>query len=619
MLPQTSFPQYKTRNRLGLTSAWDFLLIYTFLAVALKSLLLLAALHSPDSSSLNTAKTFFGQPPYAAQIAFILSFLALGLLFKNRARWHYYNIFNLLVSILLFWDLIYYRAYANFFSLRFLLHPNGFNPLSFNLWTFIRPIDFLFLIDLLVLGFLTIRGKSFYQNQKRRPIIGLLLLVLSVSFISYDHYRIDTKDETKGRMIFLRTCWVPFQTISNTSPIGYHVLDVMNLFNETKQYKLSAQQQTEVQGWFKQNEENLPDNSYKGMFKGKNLILIQVESLESFELNQKANGQEITPTLNRLLKNSLYFSNFYEQVNGGTSSDCDLLTATSTFPVRTGTNFYRYPTNSYNSLPLLFGGMGYNTISSHPEPAGDWNWIEAHHNIGYQTLWDLRQFNVDETIGLGLSDGSYMKQLNEKIAHQPQPFLLHFVTLTSHGPFDMPENNKGLKLDPSFDKTMMGSYFQAVNYTDQQIGLFLDRLDKQGLLDNTVVAIFGDHAGVHKFYQDKIKTIPLENEEWRTNTHKLPLIIYSKGMKPVTIPTIGGQVDTMPTFAYLMGIDRTKFNSTAMGKVLVNTNKNYTILNDGTVIGTPPTEDAKQHVLQSFQIADLVHESNYFESYGLKH
>lgn len=594
------------------------LTLYTFIAILWKSQLLLAALHAPDTAGINIGNMYFTVPPVISHFMFILFVVAFGLLFKKRGRRIYLIGIQVLFSLLLFGDLVYYRAYAAFLSLRFILHPNGFNPLDYNLWTFIRPFDFWLLIDIVVIAavalfrFRNTSVMSRRRERKRQPILAITLMLLAAGIVSYDHYRIDVKDTTHGEMMFFKLSWAPFQTMSDLSPIGYHLYDGLRLFGEAKGIELADQERAEVQDWLASNAEGLPDNSYKGKFQGKNLIVIQVESLENFVIGQQVNGQEITPNINRLLGNSLYFTHFYEQVNNGTSSDSDLMTTTSVFPVRSGANFFRYPTNTYNSLPKLMEGMGYQTISTHPEPAGSWNWVEAHHNIGYQTSWDLRKYKVDDTVGLGLSDESYLRQLGDKMTDVQSPFMLHVVTLSSHGPFDLPEKTRELRLDPSLDKTIMGAYFQAVNYTDKQIGKFIDKLDQLGLLDQTVVAIYGDHTGVHKYYQDQVDAIPyLENEAWRTHSLQLPFIIYSKGMQGEEIPTIGGQIDTLPTLAYLMGVDKAKFESTAMGKILVNTNKNFTILNNGTLVGEPRDAE-KDHILRSFQIANWLHESNYF-------
>ena len=124
------------------------------------------------------------------------------------------------------------------------------------------------------------------RERKRQPILAITLMLLAAGIVSYDHYRIDVKDTTHGEMMFFKLSWAPFQTMSDLSPIGYHLYDGLRLFGEAKGIKLADQERTEVQDWLKSNAESLPDNSYKGKFQGKNLIVIQVESLENFVIGE---------------------------------------------------------------------------------------------------------------------------------------------------------------------------------------------------------------------------------------------------------------------------------------------------------------------------------------------
>ena len=94
------------------------------------------------------------------------------------------------------------------------------------------------------------------------------------------------------------------------------------------------QDKADINELFEVKKENLPNNEYFARSKGKNLIYIQVESLENFVIGQKINGKEITPNLNKLVQSSLYFPNTFEQVNEGTSSDADLMVNTSMLPLR---------------------------------------------------------------------------------------------------------------------------------------------------------------------------------------------------------------------------------------------------------------------------------------------
>ncbi len=125
--------------------------------------------------------------------------------------------------------------------------------------------------------------------------------------------------------------------------------------------------------------------------------------------------------------------------------------------------------------------------------------------------------------------------------------------------------------------------------------------------------IYGDHGGVHKFYEDKIKDAPLEGDWWKDDEKEIPFLIYNPSINGETISKEGGQIDFLPTIAYLLGFNRDTFDSTAMGRVLVNTNRNASILNNGEIVGNPTPEE-KAHLEKSFNIADMIIQGNYFKN-----
>ena len=181
------------------------------------------------------------------------------------------------------------------------------------------------------------------------------------------------------------------------------------------------------------------------MFKDKNLIVIQVESLESFIIGKEVNNQKLTPVMDNLINTGLYFPNIYEQVNEGTSSDSDLMVNTSMLPLRRGSTFFRYPNTTYNSLPLLLKDTGYETAAIHSDKGSFWNYVGGLTGIGFENFLDYFSFNMDEEIGMGLSDESYFKQLIPKLKDMKDPFYSFTVTLTSHGPFDLPDEYRNIR------------------------------------------------------------------------------------------------------------------------------------------------------------------------------
>ncbi|HHY27906.1 MAG TPA: sulfatase-like hydrolase/transferase, partial [Desulfitobacterium dehalogenans] len=167
-----------------------------------------------------------------------------------------------------------------------------------------------------------------------------------------------------------------------------------------------------------------------------------------------------------------------------------------------------------------------------------------------------------------------------------------------------------LEIDPRIDRTKLGGYFQSIHYTDKQIGMFIESLDQKGLLENTVIVIYGDHGGIHKYYNDELPGIQPQEDWWMENDRKVPFLIYKKGLGPKVIETTGGQIDILPTVAYLMGIEEEKYVKTAQGRNLMTTQRDYAVLADGTFVGT--SKELEDHAVKGLTLSDLIIQSNYF-------
>jgi len=589
---------------------------YTWLALLLKSFLFLALVNN-DGLHFNLIKAFqlFTNPPFfLVYIAFEVGFLSLTFLFRGKLHYWALVIVNLLLSLVMITDLMNFRASGNFLSVYVLSQSSNLDNLFSSIVSMLRPADLVFGIDLIILMLVGYKIAPKFKSDVRSFPIFLMLTLASLSYISINHFVVDVLGKNTQFYLFKRS-WSPNQTMSNLSPLGYHLFDTYKYREESRPLSLSVDDKQRVEAWFSDKKETLPVNNYSSLFKGKNLIVLQVESLEKFVVGKQVNGQEITPNLNRLLNNSLYFPNFYEQVWNGTSSDAELMANTSVYPVRQGSTFFRFPGNTYNSLPKILESHGYQTLAIHPDKGGYWNWRQALTAIGFQKTIDEGFFQMDERIGLGLSDGSYLRQLGQVIKAEKQPFYTFLVTLTSHAPFDLPAQYCGLNLDPVLQKSKLGGYFQSIHYTDQQIGAFIDKLDKDGVLDNTAIVLYGDHTGVHKFYDDEIKQLKNPEEWWLEGHSQIPLIIYSKGMTGEEIKTTGGHIDILPTLAYLMGAESDEYEGTAMGRNLLNTKKDFAVLSNGQLVGTFSAEKERKNAQQGVGIADEIIRSNYFEFY----
>lgn len=545
-------------------------------------------------------------------LAFILAFLSFYFLFKNKGKIRFLFGMNIFLTLLIAVDLWYYRGFRTVPSLIIVKQTANLDNLSGSVFSMMSPLDILLFVDIILMCIFWRKLKRIYSTVPRNIGVFAVILAICVGFIGYVPFVTKVLDKEHPKS-YLYSIYDPNNTARYFSPIGYHVFNAYQVYRDSKPYELKDEEVSEIKQWFEDKKENLPDNEYKGKYKGKNLILVQVESLESFVIGEKVGDEEITPNLNKLLSKSIYFPNIKEQVNEGTSSDSDLMVNTSVFPLRQGSTFFSYPGNTYMSLPKLLQQNGYETMAIHPDKGPFWNWMEGLKGVGFEKLVDYYSFNADETIGLGISDRTYLQQIVPMLKDMKKPFYSFMVTLTSHGPFDLPKEYREMNLTGDLGNNILGDYFQSVHYTDKQIGMFIDELDKAGILDDSIVVITGDHTGVHKYYTDKLATLSNPKDSWMDINWNIPLMIYDKNSdKGTTLDTIGGQIDTMPTLAYLMGVDEDKYINSAMGRNLLKTNKSFAVLTSRTVMGD---EKERDHALKGFEIADKILKSNYFEKY----
>ena len=585
----------------------------TVLDMLLKNILFMTLIHMASynlGTSLTKALAFS-----VVYLGFVLLFYAFGYTLSNNRQTIFYIILNTLFSILLLADLWYFRANRDFLGLKNILVSGTFNPSNLSL---INPkiIDVVFFIDIiLIIARFSIKRVSIVQKRsipKFSSSFGVSIAIIIASVICIDIFKLSSYSTAS----ISTTQWNPAETITAAGPISYHLQEASKSINRLIS-KPSSDDVSEIETWLNYNKENLPDNEYKGLFKGKNVIFLQIESLENFIIGQKANDKEIAPFLTKLSKESLYFTNIYEQNNGGDSIDCDFLINSSTFTLGDQITGLNYGDNIYpNSLPRLFDNLGYKTITSHAENYAAFNWSELHKNaFGVNTLWSLDDYNNDEAIGYGISDRTFLNQLSEKLKNIQQPFFFQSPTLSSHGPFEIGKQYRELGLPKEIDESKLGGYFESIHYTDAQIKMFFEKLDQAGILNNTVVVMYGDHTGVHKYYNNEIKDLNYEGNWWKEYDHKIPLIIYTPNMKPSIIKASGGQSDFLPTIAYLMGIDKSQYENTSMGRVLVNTNRNSTIIRTKEIEGNVQSPEEEQHVLNSYAIGQKIIKDNFFAKY----
>ncbi len=310
----------------------------------------------------------------------------------------------------------------------------------------------------------------------------------------------------------------------------------------------------------------LHQGNYTGIAQGKNLIVIQWESLQNFVVNRKVEGEEITPVLNRLLNEEgvLYYDDYYHVTSRGSTSDAEFVTQNSLVPSTESPSFAQYDANAYYGLPWLMRDNGYTAWVMHGYDRTFWNRDVMYPQLGFERFIGDDDYDSSENIGFGINDRDFMTQSISYIKEMRdlgKPFYAYLVTLTSHTPYEMPEKYQVLPLPDYMEGTYVGNYLQAIHYTDEVLGEFLEALRAEGLYDDTVIAIYGDHYGV-QILNDEIGDVMSEylGHHYRVDEiTNVPLILKVPGIEGShTISDTGSMMDFYPTIQNLFGYDNTK-------------------------------------------------------------
>jgi len=367
-------------------------------------------------------------------------------------------------------------------------------------------------------------------------------------------------------------------TVSSQELYTYHVKDIRNALTE-EEAVLGRSFFTEEDIVSLKERSKLMKGQYTGLGQGKNLIVIQVEALQNFPINCFYDGQEITPNLNRLIKDkgTLYFNNYYQQIGRGNTSDAEFVTNNSLYPSSEESIYKAYADNTFYGLPWILRDNGYTSWVFHGYKKEFWNREKAYVNQGFQRFLSEEdyEFTEEETVGFGIIDEVFYKQTMEYIKEldsvDENPFHAFIISLTSHTPFNMPEKFQYLDIREEHKGTILGNYLQAIHYADMALGKFIESLKEEGYYDNSVIAIYGDHFAITGLNESGISLMtdflgkPYDLDEMM----KVPLIIHVPGLEENrTITKLGSQLDFLPTILNIMGYENEK--GIMFGRDLIN-------------------------------------------------
>lgn len=466
---------------------------------------------------------------------------------------------NLGLSLLFLSDTMYFHHFFTLIPVHSIYQIRQVGAVSNSIVSLMKPQYLLFFVDTLLLWILLKRKELvfpvFMKSHKKMISLIMVILMFSTSLLIYE-----VGVDTEGN-------YTPY----NLGVINYHLYDMMDFFVKGQ---LDIDKVEAIMNTINQEDEK---PKAFGLAKGRNIITIQAESLQNFVINREMNGQSITPVLNNLInQDSIYFKRYYEQVGWGNTSDAEFISHNSFYPSTKTFSYKAFEDNKFASFPMLLKEEGYSTIAFHGNEGGFWNRENIYPSQGIDNFISLEDLQQDELIGIGLSDGSLFRQSVDFLKKQPQPFYAFYITLTSHHPFIIEEQYKGLKIEGEYQDTVLEDYLQSVHYLDQQIGNFIDMLKAEGLYEDSIIVIYGDHEGLDMRDEETYQLLtdflgkPYQNDEM----FRVPFIVHipNSGLQQ-EVTTAGGQIDFFPTMANLMGIEID--GGKLLGKDLLNTQDGF--------------------------------------------
>lgn len=515
--------------------------------------------------------------------AIIILISTIGYRLTLKSRKYLYTLFMAFTYITSYINIVYFRYYSSYISISLFKQLSQLDDVSDGAATALKMFDILFfgamVISIVVIFRLAYENHEFKNKNKDISRIFIKVFII-IALVGVSTLR-------SKQYVRIYKMWNRPYVAENFGLYTYHTADFFKSLNMFMIGRVDEDDYQTFLEYFAENEQI--SNEYTGMFEGKNVIVIHAESLENFLINYELEGREITPNFNELANNGYYFSNMYSQESVGTSSDSEFVFNTSLLPVNYGTIFLTHFNNTYVSTPGLLKEEGYTTFSLHGNNGSFWNRNVMHKTLGFDFMIDKSLYNVQEEyeIGLGLSDEQFFNQSVEFLKSAKQPYYSVFITLTNHTPFAETDkyvtyDEEGNELPPlacgKFEDENICNYFKSVNYADWAFGEFIDTLEEERMLDETVIVIYGDHpANLLPENIELVQDKTLSKTEIKAS-EQVPFIIYSKDIEePKEIKTVMGMIDAAPTLQNMLGI----YNPYALGNDIFNMDENMVIFNNG--------------------------------------
>lgn len=515
-------------------------------------------------SILITLKTLlFIKATHIEYNALVILFISLGVslfivssvgMSKLKSKKIILTLFYIFISAVMLVDVVHYTYFNSLPSVKMLSQAGQLTDVSDSVKSLLNLKNLFFVIDIpFVIYYIFKINKDMERefNKTTRIAVPSALLIITITLF--------TIININGQI----------NSIKLQEIYTFHFTDIKDALSKEEELTTLEGNTIFTQEDLDELKERarLKEGRFTGLGKERNLIVIQVEALQSFVVDLVYNGQEITPNINKLIhdSSSLYYDNYYQLLGRGNTADAEFVSNNSLHPSMETPTYDQYEENTFYGLPWVLRDNGYTPWAFHGYKKEFWNRDKAYVNQGFQRFISEEDYEFEETIGLGITDKDFFHQtidyLKELDSIDENPFYAFIVTLTSHNPFDMPEEYHVLDIKAGHKNTILGNYLQSIHYTDKYIGEFIEELKREGLYDNSVIALYGDHFAIQNTTVEihEIMEGFLGHKYDYDDIMNIPLVIHIPGEElGETISKVGSQIDFFPTILNIMGYDNSK-------------------------------------------------------------
>jgi lipoteichoic acid synthase len=425
----------------------------------------------------------------------------------------------------------------------------------------LRPVDALYYVDVLTALVVTpLYVRACRRVPSLRPLqrAGVAAILLLAGIVSV----------------------VPLaKTVGRDATIYQAVRDRFSL--EPAPEAIGAPQREKVPAFLREHRAR-ERSALFGVASRKNVIVMSAELLSAYPLGLVVEGQAIMPRFSAFAREGLSFTSFYDQTGSGGTSDGEFIALHSLHGVTSAAVAFRHPQTEFRGLPAILAARGYTTVSACGAAADFWNMQTTHRRLGFQKSHFADSFQITERINGWLADAPFFDQVVPRLARERAPFMAFLLSSSNHHPFALPAPHWTLKLG-SLEGTELGDYLHSVHYFDEAFGQFVDRLRATGLLDESVVVVYGDHKGYLADERQLATLLGLSSsrpEDLWLERKRVPLVVrLPRGAHAGQRSEAAGHLDIAPTILSLLGIAE---DGVMLGRDLTKPGDSLVVFRDGS-------------------------------------